>query len=172
MNQEQQTVDIEKLTAAVPGLEISDRDAHSPKMGYGGQIWVHVDGDSTGGAFGMWEGLLPPDGGSPLHIHHKEVECIYVIEGTFLIVCGDQEWEAGPGTWMSMPKDVRHGIRVVSDTPGRFLEFFLPAGLEQLFQRLPEKKSGTKPDMEKILAVANQFGLEFEGPMPEKLTKS
>ncbi|MCA9860316.1 MAG: cupin domain-containing protein [Thermomicrobiales bacterium] len=153
-------------TMSVPGLEISQRDDRAPKMGYGGQIWVHVTGDSTGGAFGMWEGLLPPGGGSPIHIHHNEVECIYVIEGTFLFLCGDQTWEAGPGTWVSMPKDVQHGIRVVSDTPGRFLEFFLPAGLEQLFNKLPEQKTTTTPDMAKILDVAQAFGLEFIGPMP------
>jgi mannose-6-phosphate isomerase-like protein (cupin superfamily) len=156
-------------TAAVPGLQISVRDDHPPKYGYGGELWVHVDGDSTGGVFGMWEGLLPPGKGSPLHIHHKEVECLYIIEGTFLIVCGDQEWESGPGTWVSMPKDVRHGIRVVSDTPGRFLEFFVPAGLEQLFKKLPEMKPGTKPDIAKILEVAKAYGLEFLGPMPERL---
>lgn len=151
---------------SVPGLEISTRDDTAPKMGYGGQIWVHVTGDSTDGAFGMWEGLLPPGGASPIHIHHKEVECIYVIEGTFLILCGDQTWEAGPGTWVSMPKDVQHGIRVVSDTPGRFLEFFLPAGLEQLFNKLPEQKADIKPDIAKILEIANAYGLEFTGPMP------
>lgn len=155
--------------SAVPGLEINTRDSTTPKIGYGGQIWVHVHGDSTGGAFGMWEGLLPPGASSPLHIHHKEIECLYIIEGTFLIVCGDQEWESGPGTWVQMPKDVRHGIRVVSDTPGRFLEFFLPAGLEQLFDKLPEKKPDAPPDITKILAIASAYGLEFLGPMPEKL---
>ncbi len=154
---------------AGPGLEISSRDDTTPRIGYGGQIWVHVNGDSTGGAFGMWEGLLPAGGGSPIHIHHKEIECLYVIEGTFLILCGDQEWEADPGTWVMMPKDVRHGIRVMGDTPGRFLEFFLPAGLEQLFNRLPETKATTKPDIAKILEVSRAYGLEFLGPMPEKL---
>ncbi len=153
-------------TANIPGFSISVRDDHAPKLGYGGQIWVHVSGDTTGGAFGMWEGLLPPGGSSPIHIHHKEDECVFVMEGTLLFVCGDQQWESGPGTWVRMPKDVPHGIRAVGDTPVRFLEFFLPAGLEQLFNKLPETKLDTKPDMTKILAVAKHYGLEFVGPMP------
>jgi mannose-6-phosphate isomerase-like protein (cupin superfamily) len=153
-------------TANIPGLEISTRDDNAPKLGYGGQIWVHVNGDSTGGTFGMWEGLLPPGGSSPIHIHHNEDECVFVMEGTMLFVCGDQQWESGPGTWVRMPKDVPHGIRAMGDTPVRFLEFFLPAGLEHLFNKLPETKLDTRPDMAKILAVAKRYGLEFVGPMP------
>lgn len=154
-------------TETVSGLEISSRNDVAPKMGYGGKIWVHVTGDSTGGAFGMWEGLLPPNGSSPLHIHHNEDECIYVMEGTMLFVCGDQQWESGPGTWVKMPKGVRHGIRARGGAPVRFLEFFIPAGLEQLFSKLPTEPSGAKPDIDKILGVAASYGLEFLGPMPE-----
>ena len=157
-------------TASVPGLEISSRDDSAPKIGYGGQIWVHATGDSTGGAFGMWEGLLPVGASSPIHIHHKEVECVFVMEGTMKFLCGDQEWESGPGTWVSMPKDVQHGIKAVGDTPVRFLEFFLPAGLEQLFNKLPTAKPDTKPDLAKLLPkikeVAEVYGLEFLGPFP------
>jgi hypothetical protein len=83
-----------------------------------------------------------------------------------LFVCGDQQWESGPGTWVKMPRDVPHGIRTVGDTPVRFLEFFVPAGLEQLFTKLPETKLDTRPDLAKILAVASHYGLEFVGPMP------
>jgi quercetin dioxygenase-like cupin family protein len=153
--------------ASIPGFEISARVDTAPKLGYGGQIWVHVTGDSTGGAFGMWEGLLPPGGSSPIHIHHNEDECVFVMEGTLRFLCGDQQWESGPGTWVKMPKDVRHGIKAVGDTPVRFLEFFLPAGLEQLFNTLPETKPDTRPDLAKILAVAKRYGLEFLGPMPD-----
>jgi quercetin dioxygenase-like cupin family protein len=154
-------------TTTVPGLEISTRDDTTPKLGYGGQIWVHVTGDSTGGAFGMWEGLLPPGASSPMHIHHNEVECVFVMEGTLKFVCGDQEWESEPGTWVRMPKDVPHGIKAVGETPVRFLEFFLPAGLEQLFNKLPTAKPETKPDLAKILQVAKSYGLEFVGPFPD-----
>lgn len=153
-------------TGSIPGFAISTRDDSAPKLGYGGHIWVHVSGDSTGGAFGMWEGLLPPGASSPIHIHHNEDECVYVMEGTLLFVCGDQQWESGPGTWVRMPRDVPHGIKAVSETPVRFLEFFLPAGLEQLFTRLPETRQETMPDMSRILAVAQRYGLEFVGPMP------
>lgn len=154
-------------TGMIPGFEISTRDDETPKIGYGGHIWVHVTGDSTGGAFGMWEGLLPPGASSPMHIHHNEDECVFVMEGTMLFVCGDQKWTSEPGTWVKMPKDVPHGIRAVGDTPVRFLEFFLPAGLEQLFTKLPTTMGDTKPDMAKILAIAKNYGLEFVGPMPE-----
>lgn len=153
-------------TANIPGFEISTRDDTVPKLGYGGQIWVHVNGDSTNGAFGMWEGLLPPGGSSPIHIHHNEDECVYVMEGTLLFVCGEQRWQSGPGTWVRMPRGVPHGIRAMGDTPVRFLEFFLPAGLEQLFTKLPETTPETGPDIAKILAVAKRYGLEFLGPMP------
>jgi hypothetical protein len=114
----------------------------------------------------MWEGFLPPGGSSPIHIHHNEDEYVFVMEGTLLFVCGDQQWESGPGTWVKLPKNVRHGIKTVGATPVRFLEFFVPAGLEQLFSKLPETKLVTKPDMAKILEVARRYGLEFLGPMP------
>lgn len=154
-------------TGSLPGFEITGRDETNPKIGYGGQIWVHVTGDSTGGAFGMWEGLLPPGGSSPVHIHHNEVECIYVMEGTLQFLCDENVWDSSPGTWVMMPKGVRHGIKAVGETPVRFLEFFLPAGLEQLFNKLPDGAMAGTPDIAKILAVAKSYGLEFLGPMPD-----
>jgi quercetin dioxygenase-like cupin family protein len=40
-----------------------------------------VTGEETNGAFALWEALIPPQAGPPPHIHHREDESFYVLEG-------------------------------------------------------------------------------------------
>ena len=78
------------------------------QAGKGRAVWVVGDhytvkcsGDDTGGAFTLIEVLVPPGSGPPPHIHRREDEMFYVLEGEFEISINDQQSSAEPGSWSS-----------------------------------------------------------------------
>src|ERR1700712_3177669 len=49
-----------------------------------------------------------PGAGSPLHVHHREDEWFYVIEGSVTFWVGGQVFEAGPGAFVYGPRETPH----------------------------------------------------------------
>lgn len=64
--------------------------------------------NDTGGLYAFTEGVVPPQHGAPLHVHHREDEAFYILEGTFEIECGGKTYTAGPGTFALLPKNLPH----------------------------------------------------------------
>src|SRR5437667_10307616 len=64
---------------------------------------VKSTGESTNGAFGLIEQLIPAGFASPYHIHHLEDEAFYVLEGEVMFV-RDGKWlkARSPATWSSV----------------------------------------------------------------------
>jgi len=66
-----------------------------------------VTGDDTNGKYALWEAIVPPGGGPPLHVHSREEEGFYVLEGEITFTIGDKRLVASAG--MFAP---RYGIEV------------------------------------------------------------
>ena len=132
----------------------------------GGSIRILATGAQTGTALGAVEVTLPPGGGARgwMHIHKNEDEFVYVLEGKRLCIVGDTTIEAEAGTFIYGPRNIAHGLRPVGSGRTRFIESFLPAGLEELFSN-PEElitylTKGQSP-------VTEKYNVEVVGPMPE-----
>jgi mannose-6-phosphate isomerase-like protein (cupin superfamily) len=70
---------------------------------------------------GDWEWI------APLHVHHRDDEAWYVLEGTLRFVIGDEEFEAGPGTAVLAPRGVPHAYgNARRGTPARYLLVLTP----------------------------------------------
>ena len=63
-----------------------------------------------------------------------------------------------------------HSIRNVGATPGRYLAFHAPAGLERFFAALGTPVGAVAPagppDRERLMTLAREYGVEFVGPLP------
>ncbi|MFM9996393.1 MAG: quercetin 2,3-dioxygenase [Phycisphaerales bacterium] len=105
--------------------------------------WIIADhgtllatGADTGGQFALIEVVAPPgpESGPPLHVHTREDEAFYVIEGRLRVQVADKELELGPGGYAFGPRGVPH--RFWNPGPGRvkFLVLVTPAGLEKFFR--------------------------------------
>jgi len=90
----------------------------------------------TGGAYTFGEYDLTYD--FPPHIHHREDEGIYVLEGGITVSVGDDTFSMGPGDFAFMPKDVPHSITLASERPVRILAISTPGGFEHLMEDLVE----------------------------------
>lgn len=131
-----------------------------------------VTGDDTGGAFCLFEDSSPPGYGPPPHIHHREDEAFYVLEGEFRFLAEDREITVGAGSFIHVPQGALHTFQNVGTTTGRLLVIVAPAGLEKLFEQAGEPASDrtTPPPSaagpERLMQLAPSYGLEIRLPSP------
>lgn len=145
--------------------------------GEGDAIWflrnrmtIKATAASTGGAYGLVESLIAPGFSPPLHVHHREDEAFYVLEGDVTMRCGDRTFRAGPGSFVFLPREVPHTFVVEGDRPARMLTLLSPGGGEGVFVDggRPAEGAGlppaTPPDIEALKRVSLQYGAEIVGP--------
>ena len=138
----------------------------------GSLLIVKATGEQTGGAFGLIDNLMPPGAGSPYHLHHKEDESFYVVEGEMTFYVGDERVKAGPGAFVYGPRGVPHGFEVEGDAPARMLLQNYPAGFEAFPVEVGEPAEelvlppAEPPDMERLMTIAAKYGIEILGPLP------
>jgi quercetin dioxygenase-like cupin family protein len=129
-------------------------------------------GEDTNGKYAMWEAIVPPGGGPPPHVHSREEESFYVLEGEITITVDGERIVATAGMFASMPVGSQHSFTNESDRPAKMLISVVPAGLEQMFFEfgvpLPEGTTTalppTKDEIEKLMAIAPRYGLELRLP--------
>jgi quercetin dioxygenase-like cupin family protein len=129
-------------------------------------------GEDTDGKYAMWEAIVPPGGGPPPHVHSREQEGFYILEGEITILVGDKRLVAGPGMFANMPVGSLHSFKNETDRPARMLISVAPAGLEKMFCEVgvPLAEGATtalpptKEEIEKLLAVAPSYGIEIRLP--------
>jgi mannose-6-phosphate isomerase-like protein (cupin superfamily) len=92
-------------------------------------------GRTLGGAGGSFviaewtDGGGPPDPPrlvAPLHVHHRDDEAWYVLEGTLRFRLGDEEVEAPAGSAVFGPRGVPHTFWNPSEKPARYLLVMTP----------------------------------------------
>lgn len=98
----------------------------------GTRMTVKATAQSTGGTFGLIEVRLAVGFSPPLHIHHQEDESFWILEGKLTFVCDGQTYQAGPGSFIYLPRDLPHTFRV-DEGPARVLELVQPAGHERFY---------------------------------------
>jgi mannose-6-phosphate isomerase-like protein (cupin superfamily) len=121
-------------------------------------------GSSLDGA--VIEEIVPPGVAGPWHRHSREDEVSYVIEGSFRIWRGEEVFDLGPGGVALLPRDQAHTFQNVGSGTGRLLTVITPAGLERFFQAVAERNLG-EDDIDEVMAIAAEFGVEILGPPPE-----
>ncbi|HWB01085.1 MAG TPA: cupin domain-containing protein [Pirellulales bacterium] len=131
-------------------------------------------GDETAGRYAMWEAIVPPGGGPPPHMHSREEESFYVLEGEITFMINGQQHVAGAGTFANMPVGSLHSFTNATDKTARMILSVAPAGLEQMFFEVgvPLTADATrapppsKAEIEKLVALAPKYGLQLRLPEP------
>ena len=152
-------------------------DAQFLAPGEGRAIWflrnrmtVKATAATTGGAYGLVESQIAPGFSPPLHVHHREDEAFYVLEGELTMQCGERTFRATAGAFVFLPRDVPHTFVVEGDRPARMLTLLTPGGGEGVFidgGRTPEHDGMppfTPPDIAALKRVSETYGAEIVGP--------
>jgi quercetin dioxygenase-like cupin family protein len=66
------------------------------------------------------QGVLPEGASPPAHRHATLDDSFYILDGRMVIHCGNDVWQAGPGSWVQFPAGVPHTFRVLGG-PARVL---------------------------------------------------
>lgn len=112
------------------------------------------------------EEVVPPGVAAPWHRHSQEDEVSYVIEGTFRVWRGDEVFDLGPGGVALLPRGQAHTFKNIGADQGRLLTVITPAGLERFLQ-VVARRGLRDHDLEEVIAVAAEFGVEILGPPPK-----
>jgi quercetin dioxygenase-like cupin family protein len=128
--------------------------------------------EDTNGKYAMWEAIVPPGGGPPPHVHSREEEAFYILEGEITFTVNGEKLVATAGMFANMPVGTPHSFKNESSQPAKVIISVAPAGLEQMFFEfgvpLPEGSTSalppTKDEIEKLLAIAPKYGIEIKVP--------
>src|SRR6516225_5973038 len=90
-------------------------------------------GEETNGKYALWEAIVPPGGGPPLHVHSREEEGFYVLEGEITFTINGERVVATAGMFANMPVGTPHSFKNESGRPAKMLISVAPAGLEEMF---------------------------------------
>jgi quercetin dioxygenase-like cupin family protein len=126
-------------------------------------------GAETGGKYAMWEAIVPPGGGPPPHVHSREEESFYVLEGAVTFRFGEETLTATAGMFANMPVGAAHSFKNESGATARMLISVAPAGLEEMFFEvgtpLAEGATAGSPpshaEIERLLAAVGRYGVEI-----------
>jgi quercetin dioxygenase-like cupin family protein len=129
-------------------------------------------GEDTSGKYALFEAIVPPGGGPPPHVHSREEEGFYVLQGEVTFTVNGERVLAAAGTFANMPVGTPHSFKNESGQPAKMLISVAPAGLERMFFEVgvPLAEGATtalpptKEEIEKLLAVAPKYGVEIKVP--------
>ena len=127
---------------------------------------VKASAADTGGMYTLLEITAPPGLETPLHVHYREDEGFYVLEGSVTIEVGDQTVELGAGQHAFGPRDIPHRFTVGPDgahmiwvlTPGGFDDFVDEVSVQA---EAPTVPPATVVPPEDAAEIVLQHGMEL-----------
>ena len=121
-----------------------------------------IDGVDTGERFSFVEHPMSPRAlAAPLHLHTREDEYSFVLEGRMGALLGDDVVEAGPGDLVFKPRNQWHTFWNAGDEPCRILEIISPAGFERFFRELSAIGGAIAADPEVLAQLNERYGFEM-----------
>jgi len=160
-----------------PQLTAFGRGRHSldRSVWYSGWLMTFLaTAEETRGQFALLEAVARKGNVPPPHIHRREDETFYILEGEMTASVSGQTIKGTPGTAIFLPRDVVHSFEIESEQM-RMLVLLTPAGGEGYFKEcsepapamtLPPPSEVSYGEIEKLLAVGVKYGIEFALPKP------
>lgn len=127
----------------------------------GDQITIKAASEDTEGAFTLIETVTPAGAGPPPHVHRREDEIFYVLEGCFEFHVGKETIRAAPGSVVMAPRNIPHRFQNTGDEPGKLLIVCQPAGFEKFVEEFAALPADQPPDFGKMAEIGQRHGIEF-----------
>lgn len=101
--------------------------------GLAGDPGLKASRDSTGGTLSVFETTIAA--GPPLHVHDREDECFYILDGELSVRCGSDAFDAAAGSFVFLPRGYPHRFWATGQ-PARLLLIAGPGGIEDYFREI------------------------------------
>ncbi len=143
----------------------------------GERLWIVGDtmtmkatAASTGGSLTLLENVTAPGGGPPPHLHEREDEFFYVLDGRFELRITDDVHVLEPGGFAFVPRGTVHSFRNVTGVPSRILVGFTPGGMDGFLRESGRPAVGDGPpppldadEIARTTAAAGRYGVRALG---------
>ena len=138
-----------------------------------GDIYRYLaTGDETNCKYALFETLVGPGGGPPPHIHSREEEGFYILDGEITFTINGERIVATAGMFANVPVGTLHSFKNETSKVAKMLISVAPAGLEKMFSEvgvpLAEGATNAPPPTEdeigRLLAIAPKYGIEIKLP--------
>jgi len=142
---------------------VGPQDGRAGSLGAVGVRFLIDSQETFAGGFSLVEHAMSPRAlAAPLHMHTREDEYSYVLEGRMGALLGDDVVEAGPGDLVHKPRNQWHTFWNAGDEPCRILEIIAPAGFEDFFRELDGFGGALKADPQDLAELNARYGLEMQ----------
>ena len=137
-------------------------DTTTGSLGVVGARFI-LDGGPSGGRFSLVEHPIVARGmAAPVHLHTREDEYSFILEGRWGFWQGGNVVFAEPGDLVYKPRDVWHTFWNATDGPARLLEIISPAGFDQFFVELAALISSGQASPQVIGTLNSTYGLQVD----------
>jgi mannose-6-phosphate isomerase-like protein (cupin superfamily) len=160
---------------AATGLHVAERTLDRSAWYSGWLLTFLATGEETNDVYSLTEvvGRRGASAAPPLHIHTREDECFYVIEGAIACYIDGREVQVPAGGFIILPRGVPHRYELASEE-ARLLNLCVSAGFEGFYRALSEPAQALTlppapegpPEISRLIATAAAYGIEILGPPP------
>jgi mannose-6-phosphate isomerase-like protein (cupin superfamily) len=157
--EEQETSSLDGRTPLQPAI-VAPKQGLSIKP-FGLDMDVLLTTEATGGATSVIVAWHKPGEGPPDHVHYKQEEILFIIEGLYEMTVGDKIAQAGPGSIVFIPRNVVHRFKNVGFVTGRMLGWSLPGGQDRYLKAISELAAGGGFTGEKVIEISKTFDTHF-----------
>ena len=139
----------------------------------GAEISVKISSEDTGGAYTVFEGVLPPLSGPPLHCHRSQDEWWYIVCGQFRFRVGEEIILASTGDTVFAPRGVPHTFQNIGEQDGVTLTTAVPGGLDTFFEELDAAVPDGRVDLAAVQPIFEKHDMELlEPPLAVTMAQS
>ena len=123
-------------------------------------VWKITSAMSRG-AYVAFVQIGPPGTGVPMHIHHRDEENAFIIDGELVFQVADEKFKARKGDILNLPRGTPHGFRITGDASARIL-FTVDLSPDSDYEAMFAGLVGLVPsDFDRIKAVCGANNVEF-----------
>jgi quercetin dioxygenase-like cupin family protein len=158
-------MDAQSVNPMADYIRVGDQ---APAFWHMGILWIVLaTAEDTGGAFTLMEQLMAKGPQAPRHLHEWMREGFYLLEGRARFVVDGKTIDAGPGDYVTVPKQTWHEFEALTDL--RFLNWYTPGGFEKLIvgsgvpatRRTLPPKDLPPPDPELVKRLIAEVGMRL-----------
>jgi quercetin dioxygenase-like cupin family protein len=127
----------------------------------GSDVFHRAKSSDTQAVFAVVEFITQPGKGASLHVHEREDELVYVVEGEIEVTLGEQKMVATQGVMALLPRGIPHAFTNIGTTPSRFIDIMLPGAFDNYFVELHTLYNTGEPDEASQTVLAEKYGIRY-----------
>ena len=151
------------MTEPITAFAVAAGEGRTIQGPAGGPLVFKARGEQTGGSLTLFENVIAPGDGPPLHTHAAEDEAWYILDGQLRFLLGAELQAARTGGFVFVPRRTPHCFQNVGTAPARIIVMFTPSGMERFFDRFAALPEGADPRAA-FASIGREVGMEVLGP--------